>query len=178
MWLLAKAHSLEDRGQKILLLKSSIDTRDGNGVIHSRSLGDRPCTIINPEDDIIKVVSGNQDIKNPIKFILVDEAQFLTEKQVEELANIVDFLGINVICYGLRTDFQTKLFVGSKRLFELADNIHEIESTCECGRKTIVNARIDNDGNVITDGEQIEVGGDDRYVALCRKCYYNRKKKK
>ena len=102
----------------------------------------------------------------------MDECQFLTERQVDELTLISDVFNISVVCYGLRTDFQTKLFPGSKRLFELADKIEEIFSTCSvCGGKARINARIGSDGSVITEGEQVEVGGDDRYVSLCRDCF-------
>ena len=94
--------------------------------------------------------------------ILIDEAQFLTAEQVDQLARVVDDYGSNVICYGLRTDFRTHLFEGSRRLFEIADSIDEIKSTCSCGRKTIVNARIDKNGNIITDGNQVEIGGNDK----------------
>ncbi|MDE6772081.1 MAG: hypothetical protein K2J49_05720, partial [Muribaculaceae bacterium] len=104
-------------------------------------------------------------------WMLVDEAQFLTSLQVDQLARVVDDFGCNVICFGLRTDFQTHLFEGSRRLFEIADSIEEVKSTCSCGRKTIVNARIDSDGKIITEGEQVEIGGNDRYVAVCRKCW-------
>lgn len=107
---------------------------------------------------------------------MVDEAQFLTKKQVDELAQIVDEYVINVICYGLRTDFSTNLFEGSKRLLEIADNIEEMKISCTCGNKAIVNARFD-DNNLILDGEQILIGGDDIYLPLCRKCYNKLKNK-
>ena len=107
----------------------------------------------------------------PPKWILVDESQFLTSRQVEQLAQIVDELDINVMCYGLRTDFTTNLFEGSKRLMELADDIDEIKISCSCGRKAIINARLDRYGNVITNGEQILIGGNEQYIPLCRKCY-------
>ena len=109
------------------------------------------------------------------EWVLIDESQFLTAEQVDQLAQVVDDYGVNVMCYGLRTDFQTHLFEGSRRLFELADTIDEIKSTCTCGRKTIVNARIDRNGDVILDGEQVEIGGDDKYMAMCRRCYRNRR---
>ena len=108
-------------------------------------------------------------------WILIDEAQFLSQAQVDQLARIVDDYGVNVVCYGLRTDFQSHLFEGSRRLFELADSIDEIKSTCSCGRKTIINARIDSKGNVLNDGDQVEIGGDDKYVAMCRRCWRNRR---
>ncbi len=108
-------------------------------------------------------------------WILVDEAQFLKAEQVDQLARVVDTFGINVICYGLRTDFRTCLFEGSRRLFEIADTIDEIKSTCNCGRKTIVNARIDGRGEIITEGEQVEIGGNERYMSVCRNCWRNKK---
>ena len=108
-------------------------------------------------------------------WILIDEAQFLSAHQIDQLARIVDDYGVNVVCYGLRTDFQSHMFEGSRRLFELADTIEEIKSTCSCGRKTIINARIDSTGNIVTDGNQVEIGGDDKYVALCRRCWRNRR---
>lgn len=108
------------------------------------------------------------------KWLLVDEAQFLTTEQVDELSDVVDCLNINVICYGLRTDFKTHLFDGSKRLFEIADTFEEIKTTCDCGtEKCIYNLRIDSEGNVVTEGKQVEVGGEDKYITVCRKCYKN-----
>ena len=99
----------------------------------------------------------------------------LFRSQVDQLARIVDDFGSNVICFGLRTDFQSHLFEGSRRLFEIADTIDEIKSTCTCGRKTIVNARIDSSGDIVTEGAQVEIGGDERYIAVCRKCWRNRR---
>ena len=106
---------------------------------------------------------------------LIDEAQFLSAEQVDQLAAVVDEYGINVVCYGLRTDFRTHLFEGSKRLLEIADTIDEIKSTCTCGRKTIVNARVNSLGEIITEGEVVEIGGNDRYIAVCRKCWRNKR---
>ena len=169
--ILATAYSLEERHQTCILVKSAIDTRD-EGVIHSRALGDRECIIVSPEENIYEKLKDCS-----VCWILVDEAQFLTEEQVNQLSDIVDYRGINVICYGLRTDFKTKLFPGSKRLFEIADKVSEIKSTCDCGKKNIFNARIDKNGNVVTVGKQVEVGGEDRYLSLCRKCYKERTNK-
>ncbi len=109
------------------------------------------------------------------EWVLVDEAQFLSAVQVDDLARAVDDFGINVICYGLRTDFRTNLFEGSRRLFEIADTIDEVKSTCTCGRKTIVNARVNSRGEIITEGEVVEIGGNDKYVAVCRNCWRNKK---
>ena len=177
--LLATAHNFHERGIPFILLKSSIDTRDGNDVVHSRALGDRECLSVSPGDNIFDLVKSLENMTtltntNSLKWILVDEAQFLTPEQVDQLSAIVDNFTINVICYGLRTDFKTHLFPGSKRLFEVADCLEEMKSSCSCNSKTIFNARIDSNGDIVTDGEQIEVGGEDRYIALCRKCYYTR----
>ena len=177
--LLATAYNFQERGIPYVIFKSEIDTRDGIGIIHSRALGDKECVSVAPSLNLYELVKNvfekDRALFRPkVKWILVDEAQFLTTEQVDQLALIVDRLGVSVLCYGLRTDFQTHLFPGSKRLFEVADEITEIKSSCSCDTKTIFNARIDMDGNVVTDGEQIEVGGDDRYVSLCRKCYYEK----
>lgn len=176
MILLAKAYNFQERDIPFLIIKSRIDTRDGKDIIHSRSLGDRECVGVDPKDNVLKAVETEmlQQQKN-FKWILVDEAQFLTEKQVDELTEIVDKHNINVMCYGLRTDFKTHLFPGSKRLFEVADTIEELKSTCSCGAKNIYNARIDMYGEIVLEGKQVEVGGEDKYMSMCRKCYKNKK---
>ena len=171
-----KAFGLEERKIPYIILKSSIDTRDGNAVIHSRPMGDMKCIIVKPSENIYKRISKEIAERGKLKYILVDEAQFLKEKQVDQLSDVVDYLDIDVICYGLKSDFKTKLFPGSKRLFEIADSFKEIESTCSCGEKNMFNARIDKDGNVVTKGKQVEVGGEDRYIAMCRKCYKEKTK--
>jgi thymidine kinase len=178
MQLLAKSHNFDERNIPHLILKSSIDTRDGDSVIHSRPLGDKPCISVKPIENLYKIITSQIQEKGKIKYILVDEVQFMSEKQIDQLSDIVDYLNITVICYGLRTDFQTHLFKGSKRLFEIADEIYEIKSNCDCGDKNLYNARIDKDGNVVTKGSQIEVGGEDKYLTMCRKCYKEKTKKK
>lgn len=177
--LIATAHNFKIHSIPFIVLKSKIDDRDGEDVIHSRAIGDIECVGISTDDNIFEMISKylNADLfygAKGLKWILIDECQFLTEKQVDELAAIADNFGINVLCYGLRTDFKTQLFPGSKRLFEVADSFEEIKSSCYCNSKTIFNARINKDGEIVTDGEQIEVGGDDRYVSLCRKCYFEK----
>lgn len=177
--LLATAHNFEKQNIQFLILKSEIDTRDGVGIIHSRALGERECVSISTKDNIYKIISRYYDemfytAYEPLKWILVDEAQFLTKRQVEELAAIADNFGINVICYGLRSDFKTNLFEGSKRLFEIADSFEEIKISCKCNHKTIFNARVNKDKEIVTEGNQIEIGGDDRYVSICRKCYFEK----
>lgn len=180
MFLLATANNFEERGVPFLCLKSGVDTRDGDGIIYSRVIPQRACQIVSPETNIYSMICyhlADAQVRSEerLQWILVDEAQFLTPEQVDDLARICDDLDIAVLCYGLRTDFQTKLFPGSRRLFELADSMEEIKSTCHCGNKNSVNARINEKGEVVLDGEQVLIGGEDRYVAMCRKCYNKRK---
>ena len=125
--------------------------------------------------DLNNYIKKNKSVPE-LKWIIVDEAQFLSEEQVDQLSDIVDYLDIDVYCFGLRTDFKTHLFPGSKRLFEIADKIDEIKSTCECGRKNSVNARMSKDGKLAISGATVEIGGDDRYTAICRKCYKDKMK--
>lgn len=174
--LLMKAHSFEERGIPFICMKPSIDNREGVDFIYSRIGIKRECITIDPDDNIFNIVNDiialiDKTNAKLLQWILVDECQFFTAKQIEQLTKIVDDLGINVMCYGLRTDFNTHLFEGSKRLLELADDIDEIKISCSCGRKAIINARVNDDGYVITDGEQILIGGNNRYIPLCRKCY-------
>ena len=174
--LLTKAHSFSERDISFLCIKPSVDTRDSDGVIKSRIGIERECLVVDKIDNIYNIIEEYNKVLlfhggNLLKWILVDEAQFLTREQVNQLSDIVDSLGINVMCFGLRTDFKTNLFEGSARLMELSDNIEELKSSCKCGRKAIVNARIDTFGNVVNSGEQIVIGGNDMYVPLCRKCY-------
>lgn len=168
--LLMKAHSFENNNIPFICIKSSIDDRD-KGIIKSRVGIERECLSIGVKDDIYRIIKVYNNPNEPLKWILVDESQFLTSEQVDQLAKIVDELNINVMCYGLRTDFKTKLFDGSRRLFELADNIEEMKVSCKCGRKAIINARVDDNGNIVNEGEQIMTGGNERYVTMCRKCY-------
>ena len=174
--LLTQAYNFEERNMRYLCMKPIIDNRESANVIRSRIGIERACSWIYPEMDLYEYLKGEFERTLEVKaWVLVDEAQFLSKAQVDQLARIVDDYGVNVICYGLRTDFQSHVFEGSLRLFELADTIDEIKSTCSCGRKTIINARIDANGDVVTDGDQVEIGGDDKYVALCRRCWRNRR---
>jgi len=173
--LLMKAHSFETENIPFLCMKSSIDTRDGEGIIKSRTGMSHDCMVIEPDDKVYDtIVNYCSNIKNngyeTPKWLLVDEAQFLTAEQVDDLARVVDELNIDVECYGLRTDFKTRLFEGSRRLFEIADNINEIKSICHCGNEASVNARMIGDVLIVS-GEQVMVGGNDMYRPLCRKCY-------
>lgn len=175
--LLTNAYNFEERGIPHLCLKPITDTRENDNVIRSRIGIERECRWIYRETNLHELLEKMcQERMELPEWILVDEAQFLSSSQVDQLANIVDDYGCNVVCYGLRTDFKTNLFEGSLRLFEIADSIDEIKSTCSCGRKTIVNARIDGKGKIITEGEQVEIGGNDRYVSLCRKCWNERRR--
>lgn len=174
--LLTQAYNFEERGMQYLCMKPAVDNREKNNVIRSRIGIERKCSWIYPEMDIYEYLKEMFERTLQVKdWLLIDEAQFLSAQQIDQLARIVDDYGVNVMCYGLRTDFQSHLFEGSRRLFELADSIEEIKSTCSCGRKTIVNARIDSKGNVVTDGFQVEIGGNDKYMAMCRRCWRNRR---
>lgn len=176
--LLSKAYGFRERGIDVLLIKSTVDTRD-SGVIRSRALSvEEQCLPVTQDDNVFVKVSQALSDGPDYKWILVDECQFLTAEQVDQLAKVVDVLNINVICYGLRTDFQTHLFPGSQRLFEIADKMEEMKSTCRCGNRASVNARIDKSGHIVTKGAQVECGSEDRYITLCRKCYYREIKKK
>lgn len=176
--LLATAYDFEQKGIQIMVLKPSLDTRDGEGVIRSRAGLERKCIMIDKDVNLYKAVKAYKNVLaaqlETLKWVIIDEAQFLTAEQVDQLSDVVDFLDINVMCFGLRTDFQSHLFEGSKRLFEIADDIEEFKSTCECGdRKTSINARFHKNGEIITDGNQVEIGGDDKYRAICRRCWKN-----
>ena len=174
--LLTQAYNFEERGMEFICMKPIVDTREKENVIKSRIGIKRECLWIYLDTDIYELVKNIYEETLVVKdWILIDEAQFLSQEQVDQLARIVDDYGCNVVCYGLRTDFQSKMFEGSRRLFEIADTIDEIKSTCSCGRKTIINARIDADGSVITDGNQVMIGGDDKYIAMCRRCWRNKR---
>lgn len=174
--LLTTAYNFEERNMPYICFKPVVDTREERNVIRSRIGIERACHWIYAETNLYAFISHIfEKVEVRPLWILVDEAQFLSEAQVDQLAAVVDDFGCNVICFGLRTDFRTHLFEGSRRLFEIADSIEEVKSTCNCGRKTIVNARIDSKGEIITEGEQVEIGGNDKYVAVCRKCWRNRR---
>ena len=157
----------EERGMTVWLIKPSIDDRDGANIVKSRVGLFREADVIAPEDDLLSRyhVAGHKDV------IIADEAQFLTPQQIDQLRQIVDEADIPVLCFGLRTDFLTHLFPGSQRLMELADSITEIKTICSCGAKATVNARLDPQGNVLTQGSQVFLGGNDRYVAMCHRCW-------
>ncbi len=157
----------EERGMRVWLIKPATDTRDGEGLIASRIGLSAKADIISHEESIIALL----DKMSGIDVIITDECQFFTPEQIDELREIVNFRDIPVLCFGLRTDFMTHLFPGSRRLLEVADSITEIKTICSCGAKAIVNARIDSEGRVITSGSQVFIGGNDSYVAMCHKCW-------
>ena len=174
--LLTQAYNFEERGMRYVCLKPFIDNREKGNIIKSRIGIERECRWIYNDTDLYAMACDFfEETMTLVDWFLVDEAQFLTPAQVDQLARVVDDFGCNVICYGLRTDFQSHLFEGSRRLFEIADTIDEIKSTCNCGHKTIINARIDANGDFVEEGAQVEIGGDDRYIAVCRKCWRNKR---
>ena len=157
----------EERGMKVWLIKPSIDDRDGADTVKSRIGLAAHAEVITPDKNLFEEYKKHADCH----VIIADECQFFTAAQIDELRNIVDELDVPVLCYGLRTDFLTNLFEGSLRLFAVADSVNEIKTICTCGKKAIVNARIDGNGHVVTSGGQILIGGNDSYVAMCHSCW-------
>ena len=157
----------EEVGMSVWLIKPSIDDRDGADVIRSRIGLERHAQVITPEDDLYAAFerAGGADV------IIADEAQFFTPEQIDQLRAIVDEKDVPVLCFGLRTDFLTHFFPGARRLMELADSLTEIKTICACGSKATVNARLDETGRIVTEGGQILLGGNDRYVAMCHRCW-------
>ena len=143
--------------------------RDGELILRSRIGLEARADVMKPDTDIYALFA--RDHREDCRVVIVDECQFMTEEQIEQLRAIVDDFSVPVLCFGLRTDFLTKLFPGSRRLMELADVIEEIKTMCDCGAKGTVNARIDGQGYVVTEGEQVMLGGNDSYIAMCHRCY-------
>lgn len=154
-------------GMSVWLIKPSTDTRDGADIIKSRVGLEARAQVITPEQDIVREYrqAGRHDV------IIADEAQFFTPEQIDQLRFLVDEEDLPVLCFGLRTDFLTHLFPGSRRLMELADSLTEIKTVCACGRKATVNARLDGSGHILTQGDQVFLGGNDSYIAMCHKCW-------
>ncbi len=163
-------YNYEENDLNVWLIKPSADTRDGAQVLRSRIGLEAMVEPIAPEVDVLRRFEETQ--KDSCNVIIVDECQFMTEKQIDELRAIVNEYNVPVLCFGLRTDFQTRLFSGSRRLMELADCIEEIKTMCDCGAKATVNARINN-GYIVTEGAQVVLGGNDCYIAMCHRCYVN-----
>ena len=161
-------YNYEENDMKVWLIKPSADVRDGVDILRSRIGLQAQVQVMAPEQNIYDVFVMTR--KGACDVIIVDECQFMTPEQIDQLRAIVNDFEVPVLCFGLRTDFQTKLFPGSMRLMELADCIEEIKTMCDCGAKATVNARI-NDGYIVTEGAQVVLGGNDCYIAMCHRCY-------
>ena len=162
-------YNYEENDLSVWLIKPSADTRDGVATLRSRIGLEAQVEVISPEKDVYQLFIDTR--KERCDAIIVDECQFLTGVQIDQLRMIVDECNIPVICFGLRTDFQTRLFPGSRRLMEVADTIQEIKTMCDCGAKATVNARIDGEGHIVTEGAQVVLGGNDSYIAMCHRCW-------
>lgn len=160
-------YNYEENGMRVWLIKPAADSRDGEVILRSRVGLEAPAEVI-PET---AVIGQRFEKRGKIDVIIVDECQFMTPAQIDQLRDIVDDYNIPVLCFGLRTDFLSTLFPGSRRLFEVADTISEIKAICDCGAKATTNARIDSDGYIVTEGDQLLLGGNDRYIAMCHKCW-------
>jgi thymidine kinase len=166
--LLQADFNYRERGMETMLWTAALDDRFATGAITSRIGLSTPAHKFDAATHILGEIETELKAR-PLACVMVDEAQFLTRAQVLELAAVADDLRIPVLCYGLRTDFQGELFPGSAALLGLADALIELKAVCECGRKSTMNLRVDKDGNAVKEGQQTEIGGNDRYVALCRK---------
>ncbi|MCR5746197.1 MAG: thymidine kinase [Lachnospiraceae bacterium] len=157
-------YNYEEKGKNAIILKPTLDSRDGDKVVRSRMGLEYPCEFV---EEFLAKTEDKKDWSD-IDAIIVDEAQFLTKEQVERFSDIVDYGKVPVICYGLRTDFSSSLFPGSLRLMELADKIEEIPTVCWCGKRAHFNARI-ADGKIVREGEQVFIGANESYISLCRR---------
>ena len=159
----------EEQGMRVWLIKPAADTRYGKDIVRSRIGLEQTGDVITEEMNLFEIFRDREREFNDV--IIADEAQFLTPQHIEQLRDIVDNYNVPVFCFGLRTDFRTKMFPGSARLFELADSVSELKTVCTCGGKAMVNARIDGEGNIITEGAQIMLGGNESYRPMCYKCW-------
>ena len=171
--LLQAHHNYGERGMNTFLLTAYLDDRHGVGVIRSRIGIQQEATPFRKGDDLLDFVRKKKQ-EDSLSCVLVDEAQFLSKEQVGQLAEVVDKEGIPVLAFGIRTDFLAEPFEGSQYLMAWADEIKEIKTICHCGKKATMNARIDSSGKMEMAGDQIEIGGNERYVSLCRACYYSK----
>jgi thymidine kinase len=168
--LLQSSYNYQERGMHTYLLTPAIDTRFGHGRITSRIGIEAPATVFTPADDLLALVQAAHRAQH-LSCVLVDEAQFLTAAQVRGLTDVADQLNIPVLCYGLRTDFKGNLFEGSATLLGWADDLIEIKTICHCGRKATMVLRVNADGAALKEGAQVEIGGNERYVSVCRRHY-------
>ena len=166
--LLQSSHNYAERGMTTLLLKPLIDDREGLNVIRSRVGLEAEAKNFEKDDNLLQTIEGQHKTKS-LNCVLVDEAQFLTRDQVIQLGNVVDCLEIPVLCYGLRTDFLGELFEGSRSLLAWADELREIKTVCHCGKKAIMTVRLNEEGKPLQAGEQIQIGGNESYVSMCRR---------
>ena len=165
--LLQADFNYRERGMRTMVWSARLDTR-GEGMVRSRIGLEADAHLYDPDTDLWQAIRAAHDVQ-PLDCVLIDEAQFLTRDQVWQCARLADETGIPVICYGLRTDFQGELFPGSAALLGIADKLVELKGVCHCGRKATMNLRVDESGKAVRAGEQTEIGGNERYVALCRK---------
>ena len=165
--LLQAAHNYEERGMRVRLFTAALDVRAGRGVIASRLGIARDADTFGPDTAFVRSHLGGD-----LACLLIDEAQFLTPEQVRQLHRLAHVDGIPVVCYGLRSDFRAEAFAGAAALLTLADDIEEMKSVCACGRKATLNLRIDARGQRVREGEQVFIGGNERYRAICPACYY------
>ncbi len=170
--LLQASHNYGERGMKTMLFTAELDNRSKVGNISSRIGLSEKASTFNNDDNLFSSVEERLST-DKISCVFVDEAQFLTEKQVWELSDVVEILDIPVMCFGLRTDFQGKLFEGSSSLLAIADELKEIKTICHCGKKANMVVRVDSNGKVLKEGAQIEIGGNEKYISLCRKHWKN-----
>jgi thymidine kinase len=168
--LLQSSHNYRERGMRTLVYTAAVDQR-GGGKVHSRIGLESEARHFAPDTALFAEIDAEHG-QERVSCVLLDEAQFLTRRQVDDLAMVVDSLSIPVLCYGLRTDFRGELFEGSARLLALADELSELKTICHCGRKATMVVRVGAGGNVEREGAQVEIGGNDRYVSLCRRHYF------
>ncbi len=166
--LLQSSYNYKERGMNTLVLAPLLDDRYGAGKVTSRIGIETDATVFRDVDDLYRVVSLQHD-DDPLHCVLIDEAQFLTREQVFQLGEVTDKLNIPVLAYGLRTDFQGEPFEGSKYLLAWSDNLKELKAICHCGSKATMVLRLDGNGRAVTEGSQVEIGGNDRYISTCRK---------
>ena len=166
--LLQSSYNYRERGMNTLVLAPLLDDRYGVGKVSSRIGLESEAITFGRQDDLLEIVNKALD-DEPLHCVLIDEAQFLTKDQVFQLGEVTDKLNIPVLAYGLRTDFQGEPFEGSKYLLAWSDNLKELKAICDCGTKATMVIRLDEGGNVVTQGSQVEIGGNDRYISMCRK---------
>ena len=171
--LLQASHGYRERGLETMVFTSSKDDRYGESEVVSRVGLRSPAHTYSESDNILKMVHDENEEALQLSCILIDEAQFLTKDQVKQLGKIVDELKITVMAFGIRTDFQGELFEGSKYLLAWADKLKELRAVCHCGSKATMIVRVSEDGSIMRSGDQVEIGGNERYLSLCRKCFYS-----